>query len=252
MKLETVSLVTTLFLAGAFNTGYADTLTLRNGQKVDGTYVGGTTRQINFADRNGKTLTLAVGEIAGMTFSAPPPPPPPPKPTPQGAAPTTVPAGTMISVRLIDAIAVDAAKAGQTFRGSVDDPVMLGGNIVIPRGADVVLQATDVNQAGRFKGSDEISLKVNAISFAGKRFEVVTDAVTQKGGSEGKKTARRTLGVAGLGAAIGGAAGGGSGAAVGAAVGAGVGAAASAGGQHLTIPSESRLQFRLAAAVNIQ
>ena len=251
MKLETVSLVTMLFLAGAFNTGYADTLTLRNGQKVDGTYVGGTTRQINFADRNGKTLTLAVGEIAGMTFSAPPPPPPPPKAAPQGAA-VTVPAGTMISVRLIDAIAVDAAKAGQTFRGSVDDPIMLGGNTVIPRGADVVLQATAVNQAGRFKGSDEISLKVNAISFAGKRFDVVTDAVTQKGGGEGKKTARRTLGVAGLGAAIGGIAGGGDGAAVGAAVGAGVGVAASAGGQHLTIPSESRLQFRLAAAVNIQ
>jgi hypothetical protein len=158
----------------------------------------------------------------------------------------------MISVRLIDGISVDAAKAGQTFRGSVDDPVMLGGNTVIPRGADVTLQATGVKQAGRFKGSDEITLKVNNVSFAGKRFDVVTDPVTQQGGGEGKKTARRTLGVAGLGAAVGGIAGGGDGAAIGAAVGAGVGLAASAGGQHLAVPSETRMQFRLAAAVNIK
>jgi hypothetical protein len=101
------------------------------------------------------------------------------------------------------------------------------------------------------KAATEISLKINSITANGKRFDVVTDPVTQKGGSEGKKTARRTIGVAGLGAAIGGAAGGGHGAAIGAAAGAGAGLAASAGGQTLKIPSETRLQFRLSSAVNI-
>jgi hypothetical protein len=225
-----------------------DTVTLRNGQKLDGTFLGGTSRQVQFQDNNGKTLAIQVGDVAGMIFTAPPPPPPPPKPS--GAA-IQLPVGTVIHVRIIDAINVDLSKPGQTYRASVDDPIMMGGSVVIPRGADVTLQAAAVKQAGRFKGSDEISLKINTITRNGKRFDVVTDAVTQKGGSEGKKTARRTIGVAGLGAAIGGAAGGGQGAAIGALAGAGAGAAASAGGQSLKIPAETRFQFRLSSAVNI-
>ena len=244
---RTVFLVTTLILT--LTAARADTLTLRNGQKVQGTYLGGTVSQIQFQNTGGKTVSIGVGDVAGMTFTAPPPPPPPPA----TAGPAVqIPAGTMINVRIIDAINVDLSKPGQTYRASVDDPLMMGGNVVIPRGADVTLQAAAVKQAGRLKGSDEISLKINSITVNGKRFDVVTEPVTQKGGSEGKKTARRTIGVAGLGAIIGGAAGGGSGAAIGAAAGAGAGLAASAGGQTLKIPSETRFQFRLAASVNIQ
>jgi hypothetical protein len=247
MRLQTASFIASVSLAAA-TAAFADTVMLRNGQKVDGTYLGGTVRQVQFQDSSGKTLTLPVGDVAGMTFTAPPPPPPPPKPT---GPSVQLPAGTILHVRIIDAINVDVSKPGQTYRASIDDPIMIGGNVVIPRGADVTLQAAAVKQAGRFKGSDEISLKINTITANGKRFDVVTDPVTQKGASEGKKTARRTIGVAGLGAAIGGAAGGGQGAAIGAAAGAGAGLAASAGGQTLKIPSETRLQFRLSSAVNI-
>jgi hypothetical protein len=247
MMHRTVFLVTTLILT--LTAAHADMLTLRNGQKVQGTYLGGTVSQIQFQNNGGKTLSLNIGDVAGMTFTAPSPPPPPPAAT--GPA-IQVPAGTMINVRIIDAINVDLSKPGQTYRASVDDPLMMGGNVVIPRGADVTLQAAAVKQAGRLKGSDEISLKINSITVKGKRLDVVTEPVTQKGGSEGKKTARRTIGVAGLGAVIGGIAGGGTGAAIGAAAGGGVGLAASAGGQTLKIPSETRFQFRLAASVNIQ
>lgn len=226
----------------------ADTVMLRSGQKIDGTYLGGTARQVEFQDNKGTTLALPVGDVAGMTFTAPPPPPPPPK---AGGPSVQLPTGTVLSVRVVDAINVDLSKPGQTYRASIDDPIMMGGNVVIPRGADVTLQAAAVKQAGRLKGSDEISLKINSITANGKRFDVVTDPITQKGGSEGKKTARRTIGVAGLGAAIGGIAGGGHGAAIGAAAGAGAGLATSAGGQTLKIPSETRLQFRLSAPVNI-
>jgi hypothetical protein len=60
-------------------------------------------------------------------------------------------------------------------------------------------------------------------------------------------------GGAGLGAIVGGIAGGGKGAAIGAAIGGGTGAAVSAGGQeHLVLPAETRLQFKLSAAVNIE
>jgi len=248
MRLQT-GLLTAAFLLAAQTAGFADTVTLRNGEKLDGTFLGGSAKQLQFQDAKGKTLTIQLGDVAAMTFTAPPPPPPPPK---SAGTATQVPPGTVLHVRLIDPIDVDTSKPGQVYRASIDDPLMMGGRTVIPRGADVTLQASTVKQAGRFKGSDEISLKINTIAVNGKRYDVVTEPVAQKGAGEGKKTARRTAGSAGLGAAIGGIAGGGQGAAIGAAVGSGVGVVASAGGQSLKIPAETRMQFRLSSAVNIQ
>ena len=164
-----------------------------------------------------------------------------------------VPAGTMINVRLTEGIDVDASQAGQQFKAVVDDPVMVNGSTVIPRGAGAVLQATQVAQSGSMKGSDKITLKLNAVSFGGMVHEVTTAYVETKGKGEGKKTARKVGGGAGLGAIVGGIAGGGEGAAIGAAIGGVTGAAvASAGQEHLKIPAETRLQFQLSAAVSIK
>ena len=140
----------------------------------------------------------------------------------------TVPAGTALNVRLTQAIDVDVSHAGQTFKAIVDDPVMIGGSVVIPRGAS----ADDSGRArsssrATMKGSDKISLKLNAIGFGGSVYEVATGYVETKGKGEGKKTARKVGGGAGLGAIVGGIAGGGEGAAIGAAIGGVTGAAVS-------------------------
>jgi len=130
---------------------------------------------------------------------------------------------------------------------------MLGGSIIIPRGATAALQAVNVQQSGSFKGSDKISLKLNSIAFGGTVYEVASAYVETKGKGEGKRTARKVGGGAGLGAIVGGIAGGGSGAAIGAAVGGATGAVvASTGEEHLQLPAETRLQFQLTAAVNVQ
>jgi len=233
----------------------ADTLVLRDGRAVPGTFLGASTSQIQFMAATGQTLKIPVGEILSITFSAPPPPPPPPAPTP--AAPPArpavmIPAGTTFRVRTIDNIDVDKTSAGAVFRASLDDPIMIGGHVVAPRGADVALVAAKVEQGGRMKGSDLINLKVNSISIGGRSYPVVTSMTEQKTGGEGKKTTRKVLGGAGLGAAIGGIAGGGKGAAIGALAGGAAGTAISAAGQpHLKIPSETRLEFQLAADVKV-
>ena len=64
---------------------------------------------------------------------------------------------------------------------------MLGGSIVIPRGASAVLQAVKVQQSGTMKGSDKISLKLNAIGFGGMVYEVATAYVESKGEGEGQE-----------------------------------------------------------------
>ena len=248
----------------------ADRVRLRSGKTVEGMFMGGDSKSVRVLLDDGSVSEIPLEEAIAVEFSArkpktAPTPAPAAKPAaapapaaqaPAPAAapkPVTVPAGTMLNVRLAQAIDVDTSATGQTFKAIVDDPVMIGGSVVIPRGASAVVQAVHVEQSGKMKGSDKISLKVNSIGFGGMVHEVTTTYVQTKGSGEGKKTARKVGGGAGLGAIVGGIAGGGSGAAIGAAVGGVAGGAVAAGGEeHLQLAAETRLQFQLTAAVNIR
>jgi hypothetical protein len=202
---------------------------------------------------NGSVAQFPIENISALEFTprkAPPTPAPDPSKTP---APVTLPANTILNVLLTQAIDVDAAQSGMTFKSLLDDPVMMNGKVIVPRGAAVTLQSVKVEQAGKMKGADKITLKANSFSFGGRKYEIVTSYVESKGAGEGKKSGRKVIGGAGLGAVVGGIAGGGSGAAIGAAVGGATGAVvASQGTEHLKLPAETRLQFQLTAAVTVQ
>ena len=234
----------------------ADRVKLRSGKVVEGMFMGGDSKSVRVLLDNGSVSEVPIEEAVTVEFSArkPKPTPPPPPPSPASAPKAvSVPAGTALNVRLTQAIDVDASKAGQTFKAIVDDPVMIGGAVVIPRGATATVQAVSVQQSGKMKGSDKISLKLNSVGFGGMVYEVATGYVETKGKGEGKRTARKVGGGAGLGAIVGGIAGGGQGAAIGAAIGGVTGGAIAAGGEeHLKLPAETRLQFQLSAAVTIR
>ena len=245
------SILALVIIGGA--TLSADRVKLRSGQAVEGSFMSADVKVVRVLLANGRIAEFPVDDVAAVEFSerkAPPAPAPDPAKAP---APITVPANTMLSVRLTQTIDVDAAQTGMKFKSVLDDPVMMGGKVVIPRGAAVELQAATVEQAGKMKGADKITLKANTISFGGRRYDVVTTYVETKGSGEGKKTARKVGGGAGLGAIVGGIAGGGSGAAIGAVAGAATGTiVASQGTEHLKLPAETRLQFTLNAAVTVQ
>jgi hypothetical protein len=254
--------VAAIMLAAALPAS-ADTVRLKSGKTIEGLFLGGDSKTVRLLLDSGQVSEVPLEQATAVEFAArkPPPPPPPPKPKPAPPAPdaaveyktVTVPSGTAINVRLVDGIDVDASRTGMTFKAIVDDPIMIGGEIVVPRGASATVQAVAVQQSGAMKGSDKISLKLHSFRFGGMVYEVTSGYVETKGKGEGKRTARKIGGGAGLGAIVGGIAGGGEGAAIGAAVGGFTGAAVASGGEeHLKVPAETRLQFHLTAAVKVR
>jgi hypothetical protein len=242
-----------VFIAASASMASADQVRLRSGQVIDGSFMSADVKVVRILLANGRIAEFPVDDVSAVQFSVRKPAPPPAPDPAKAPKPITLPKGTALNVLLSEAIDVDAAQAGHTFKALLDDPVMVDGKVIVPRGAAVVLQAAKVQQSGTMKGADKITLKANSLSFGGRKYEIVTTYVEQAGAGEGKKTARKTAGGAGLGAIVGGIAGGGKGAAIGAAVGAGTGAVmASTGSEHLKLPAETRLQFNLDAAVTVQ
>jgi hypothetical protein len=257
MTNRTTRWATVLLVLAASAAPSADRIRLRSGKTVDGMFIGGDSKSVRVLLDNGTVSEVRLEEAVSVEFSPrkPPPPPPPPRAAAPPTAPktVTVPAGTALNVRLTESIDVDVSKAGQTFPAIVDDPVLIGGSTVIPRGAGATVQAVQVQQSGSMKGSDKITLKLHSIRFGGMVYEVASAYVETKGKGEGKRTTRKVAGGVGLGAIVGGIAGGGEGAAIGAAIGGITGAAVASGGEeHLKLPAETRLQFQLTAAVNVR
>jgi hypothetical protein len=165
----------------------------------------------------------------------------------------TIPAGTSLSIRTIDAVDSEKAQVGQIFSATLDSPVEVDGRIVIPANADVQGNVVEVKSAGKFAGASQLTLDLTKVSFNGKAYRIDTDQWSKTGASRGKNTAAKVGGGAALGAIIGGIAGGGKGAAIGAGVGAGVGTGAQAvtNGQQIVLQPETLLTFTLRNPVTV-
>ena len=159
----------------------------------------------------------------------------------------TVPAGTRILVRTIEAIDSSKQKAGFRFSATLETNLQVDNVVVAPRGTKVYGVLASASSAGRMKGSSELTLELTDIMIKGTAYPLLTSSYEVKGKGEGGNTAKKVVGGAGLGALIGGIAGGGKGAGIGALAGAGAGTAVAASkkGEQLSIPSETLLEFRL-------
>jgi hypothetical protein len=273
MRLLRIGIILALATAG-----FADTITMKSGRVINGTYLGGTARTVR-VEVGDNIETLDVSDVQRIEFrGAPPssssvreeerptlrradgstrppaenpgimrpdPSPSAPPPPARSARGVELPAGTNIVVRMIEGVDSESARVGQTYAASLDEPVMLNGEPVIPRGADVVVKLVDAKESGKLTGRAELTLDLVSVKVDGRMVDINSQTVSRESSSRGERTAKVAGGTAAVGAIIGAIAGGGKGAAIGA----GAGAAAGAGaevvtkGQRVKIPSETRLTF---------
>jgi hypothetical protein len=179
-----------------------------------------------------------------------PPPPPVEKPKPQ---PIVVPAGTTLTITVGQALSSKTSQTGQTFIGTLAQPVSVGGKSAIPAGSTVSGTVVSAKSKGKIKGQGELDLALTSVTVRGQTHNIQTAVVAQTVKGKGKRTAVATGGGAAGGALIGGIAGGGKGAGIGALVGAGAGLVGGTltGNQQIEIPAESALSFRLSAPLTL-
>ena len=177
----------------------------------------------------------------------------PPAPTP--APSVTLPAGMTLPIRLGEKLSSENNQAGDTFTGTLDAPLSAGGFVIAEKGAHVEGRVVDAQKSSHAKGKAELSLELTKLHTSdGQHVAIKTETLRKQGETMATQDQVGIVAAAaGVGAIIGAIAGGGKGAAIGA----GAGGAAGGGGvlatrdKAVTLPTESKLTFRLNAAITL-
>src|SRR6201987_5730930 len=142
-------LVISLWLGASL--AWADSLELKNGSLIKGKFMGGTESEISF-QVGSPVQKYNLADIVSLKFDSERAPGDQPKPStsllpsePQPSehagmktpAYVTIPAGTRISVRTIDAIDSAQNQVGDRFQASLEEPVRVDGNEIVSRDAAV-------------------------------------------------------------------------------------------------------------------
>jgi hypothetical protein len=148
---------------------------------------------------------------------------------------------------MIDSVDSETSRVGETFKASLDAPIVVDNETVFPKGSEVYVKLAKVQQAGRVSGQSELQLQLDKIFLGKQSYLLETNKYVTTGAGQGGRTARSAGIGAAIGAAIGAISGGGKGAVIGGATGAGAGAGVEAirKGEQVKVDSETRLDFRL-------
>jgi hypothetical protein len=170
-----------------------------------------------------------------------------------GGAQVTVAAQKHVQIRVNQGLSGKRNHPGDSFTGVLMNDVMAGGQVALPRGAEVTGTVVDAKASGGIAGSGELALKLTGITFGGKEYAISSEVWGEKGPNKAGRTAGNAIGLGLMGALIGGAAGGGPGAAIGAIAGgtAGVGVSAASPSAQARVPAESFVNFVLDAPVTV-
>lgn len=231
----------------------ADVLELKNGQTLNGKYVGGTAGTIRFETGGGMqvietgaalALTFTGGGAATTAPAAAAPAPGAAAPTPPVASSVTIPGGTILLVRMVDSVSSKDPQ-GKRFTASLDADLTVNGVVAARTGTKVYGRVQSAQQARRFAGQSKFELQLTELAVGPNLVPLLTSGYTDAGARSGGKTVKG----AAVGAGIGAIADGGDGAAKGAAIGAL--ASGLKKGESLAINSGTLLEFRLQQPVTV-
>jgi len=174
-------------------------------------------------------------------------PPPPP-------AQLNLRPGTYVTVRVNQWLSSDRNKEGDTFLGSLADPVIVDGIIVAQRGQTVYGRVTEAQKAGRVEGTSKLGVELTSLTLVdGQQLAIHSQMVTKNGTTSNGRDAAAIGGTTALGAVVGAGADWGRGAAIGAGAGAVVGIVGVllTRGHPTVIYPETALTFQIASPATI-
>ncbi len=166
----------------------------------------------------------------------------------------TIPAGTVLIMRLNEPLSSDHNQIGDQFTGTLQQPIVVNGLVVARRGQVVVGQVKSAKKAGRVTGTSQLGVELTDVTLVdGQQAPILTELWKASGGTSHGADAATIAGGTGLGAAIGAAADWGRGAAIGAGAGAvlGIGAVLLTRGRPTILEPESQLTFKLVDPVKV-
>jgi hypothetical protein len=181
---------------------------------------------------------------------------PPPQAQPNSAvAPQslTLPAGTVIRLRVVDWISTDRNVIGDLFSAELDQPIVVNGWVIARRG-QAQSGRVSLAQKGHGGGSSQLGLELPELTLVdGQQIQLQTQLYQTSAGTDRGRDAAIVGTTTGMGAIIGAIAGRGVGAAIGAGIGAtaGIAGVMSTPGKPTVIQPETVLSFRLQEPVTI-
>jgi hypothetical protein len=230
-------LCVTIALIGTGVSAHADILELKNGNVLNGKYAGGTTGTLRFDTAVGQQI-VETSQIIALTFTTPAVTPAPAvaAPAPAAAASSvTLPAGTMLLVRMMDSISSKNAP-GANFTTKLEYNLVVDGVVVAPSGTVIYGKVQSSTQARRAIGRSTLDIRLAQMVVRGSPVSIVSSGYKQAGQASIAKAAKGAAAGAAIGAIAGDA---GKGAAIGATAG------ALTKGQTITIPPGTLLEFTL-------
>lgn len=153
----------------------------------------------------------------------------------------TLPAGTIIRVRMDNEINSKVSNVGDTFTATVSSPVIVSGAEVIPVGSVIEGRITKIKAAEAGKKNGSIEIKFGSLRLPDDKVYLIDASLVNQDLTAQKSSAFTKVSIVGgtiIGAIIGGVVGKGAGAGIGAGIGAGAGTAAS----YLKKGNEARIK----------
>ncbi len=160
----------------------------------------------------------------------------------------TIPAGKYLTVRTTGWISSDRNQPGDFFSATLTEPLVVDGFVVAARGQTVNGRVTDVEKAGRVKGTSSLRMELTELNLVdGQQIPFKSQMVYRKGETSVGRDAAGIGTTTAVGAAIGAGVGGGFGAGMGAIGGAVVGTLGVlvTRGRPTVVGPESLLTFRV-------